>query len=211
MNKWLKKLEVVVDKFIPYLIILLLFVIIIDLFFHEIAELYKFEIGFLDGFIVLVFVIDLAFKYNKVRNIPSFIRKYWLEILAVFPFYLVFRALELTLGFLEVSGLIKQSQNILHSGVEIEKEIALVTKEAREIEEIGSRTGRIARTFRSISRTPRLVAAASFYEEPKILRKSLTKTRKEIRRASAITKTEIRHVKKEVRKELNNIFSKAKK
>ena len=169
MKKWLKDLEVIVDKLIPYLIFLLLIIIIIDLFYHEVAEKYKFEIGLVDGFIILVFLFDLIYKYNRVRNLPTFIKKYWLEILAVLPFYLIFRAVELTIGFLEISGLIKQSQNILHTGLEFEKEIALISKEAKEIEEIGARTKAFSRTFKSISRTPRFIAAASFYEKPKLL------------------------------------------
>ena len=166
MQKWLKKLEVFVDKFIPYLIILLLFVIIIDLFYHDIAEHYKFQIALLDGFIVLVFLIDLSFKFKRAASIPQFLKKYWLEILAVLPFYLLFRALEIAIGFLELSGIIKQSQNILHTGVEIEKEISLISKEAEEVEKVGARAKSFARTFKSISRAPRLLAASSFYESP---------------------------------------------
>ena len=203
MKEWLKKIEVFVDKLIPYLILLLLFVIVIDLFFHETAEQYKFQISLVDGFIVLVFVVDLAFKFNRVRNIPEFVRSYWLEIIAVFPFYLVFRVLEITFGFLEVSGIIKQSQNILHSSVEVEKEVALITKEAEEVEKIGSRARTFSRTFRSISRTPRLVAAASFYEEPKLLKKFDQKTRRELRKASYKGK-------REIRKGLNKISNKLK-
>ncbi len=182
MHKLLNKLEYLVDKILPYLIILLLFVIIIDLFFHDIAEIYRFQIGLIDSIIVAAFIIDLTFKYNRVRNIPYFIRKYWLEILAIFPFYLMFRALEVTIGFLELSGFIKQGQNILHTGIEVEKEIALIGREAEEVEKIGARTRSIYRTIRTVSRTPRLFAAASFYEEPKILQEVSTKVRKEIKK-----------------------------
>lgn len=181
MHKLLKKLEIFVDKILPYLIILLLFVIVIDLFYHDIAEIYRFYIGVIDLIIVIAFIIDLAFKYNRVRNISSFVRTYWLEILAIFPFYLMFRALEVTIGFLELSGFIKQGQNLLHTGIEVEKEIALISREAEEVERIGSRTRSIYRTVRTVSRAPRLFAAASFYEEPEILQKASTKVKKEIR------------------------------
>src|SRR3989344_2134788 len=168
MKKWLKDLEIIVDKIIPYLILVLLAVIIIDLFFNNLAEQYKIQISLIDGFIILVFVIDLIYKYNRVRNFPKFVKEYWLEILAVLPFYLIFRVIETTIGFLELSGIIKQSQNILHSGVEVEREISLITKEAEEIEKIGARTNKFARIFRTVERTPRLMTASRFYEKPLI-------------------------------------------
>ncbi len=208
MKEWLRKLEVFVDKFIPYLLVLLIFIIVMELFFHDVAEQYRYHINLLDGFIVLVFILDLYFKYQQTKNVPKFVRKYWLEILAVFPFYLVFRFVETTLGFLEVSGVIKQGQNILHSGVEIEKEVAVIGREvveAEKLEKIGVRSRAIARTFRTVSRTPRLVAAAQFYEEPKLLKKFDQKTRSKLKKASAKAKKEIKEASKETRKELNKI------
>ena len=159
MKKWLKSLEIFVDRVIPYLVLILLAIIIIDLFYHNIAKEYQFQIGLIDGFIILVFILDLIYKYNKVRNIPNFLKKYWLEILAVFPFYLVFRLLETTIGFLELSGIIKQGQNIFHSGVEVEKEVALIGKEASEFEKIGTKAEGISRFFPNIGRTFRAITS----------------------------------------------------
>jgi len=173
MKKWLKDLEIIVDKIIPYLILVLLAVIIIDLFFHNLAEQYKIQISLIDGFIILTFVIDLIYKYNRVRNFPKFVKEYWLEILAVLPFYLIFRVIETTIGFLEISGVIKQGQNLFHSGVEVEREISLITKEAEEIEKIGARTNKFARIFRTVERTPRLMTASKFYENPKVIQEEL--------------------------------------
>lgn len=175
MKEWLKKLEVIADRLIPYLLLLLVFIIIIDIFYKDVAEMYKFQIGLLDGFIVGVFLTDLIFKFIRTKNFPDFIKKYWLEILAVFPFYLLFRALELTFGFLELSGIIKQSQNIFHSGIELEKEVTLASREAREVEELGSRAGIFSRTFRSISRAPRLLEASKFFEKPNTKKKNYKK------------------------------------
>ncbi len=159
MNKWLKELEVIIDKIIPYLVLILLAIIIIDLFYTHTAEKYKFQIGLIDGFIILAFIIDLGFKYNRVRNIPNFVKKYWLEILAVFPFYLIFRLLETTVGFLELSGFIKQGQNIFHSGIEVEKEVSLIGREAGELEKIGSKAEGFSRIFRNMGRTFRAITS----------------------------------------------------
>ncbi|MBS3171497.1 hypothetical protein J4449_02700 [Candidatus Woesearchaeota archaeon] len=208
MKEWLKKIELFVDKFIPYLLVLLIFVIIIELFFHDVAEAYRYHINLLDGFIVLVFLLDLYFKYQQTKNIPTFVRKYWVEILAIFPFYLFFRFIETTLGLLEMSGLIKQGQNILHSGIEIEKEIAVIGREvveAEKLEKIGVRSRALARTFRIVSRTPRLVAAAQFYEEPKLLKKFDQKTRTKLKKASTNTRLELKEVLKDTRKKFAKI------
>ena len=205
IKELLRKTELFVDKFIPYLLVLLIFIIVIELFFHNIAEQYRYHINLLDGFIVLVFLLDLYFKYQQTKNIPTFVKKYWLEILAVFPFYLVFRFIETTLGFLEVSGLIKQGQNIVHSGLEVEKEVAVIGREvveAEKLEKIGARSRALARTFRTISRTPRLIAATQFYEEPKLLKKVSAKAKEDLRKFSSKTKIKLKKASKEARKEL---------
>ncbi len=198
MKEWLRKLEVFIDKFIPYLLVLLIFVIVIELFFHNIAEEYRYHINLLDGLIVVVFLLDLYFKYQRTRNIPQFVGKYWLEILAVFPFYLLFRFVETTLGFLEISGAVKQGQNILHSGIEAEKEVTLIGKEVGEAEKLGVRAKALTRTFRTVSRTPRLVAAAQFYEQPKFLKKASKETKKELRKFSKETKNKLKRIKKKL-------------
>ena len=208
MKDWLKKLELFVDKFIPYLLVLLIFVIVLELFFHDIAETYRYHINLLDGFIVLVFLLDLYFKYQQTKNVPKFVRKYWLEILAVFPFYLIFRFIETTLGFLEVSGILKQGQNILHSSLEVGKEVEVIGREAVEaerLEKIGIRASSISRTFKTVSRTPRLIEATRFYEKPKFLKKFNQKTRKEIKKASAKAKEDLKKVSKETRKEFRKV------
>ncbi|MBI2672162.1 hypothetical protein HYX16_04475 [Candidatus Woesearchaeota archaeon] len=197
MKKWLKDLEIFVDKTIPFLLVALIVVVIIDLFFNEIAEKFAFQIGIIDGVIVTFFVLDLGFKYHKARTIPEFLKKYWLEIIAIFPFYLILRAFELAIGFLEFSGLLKEGQSVFHAGIEIEKEIGLATKEARElssVEKIGVRTRAFNSAFRFVRRAPRFAEAAQFYEDPK--------HKKEIKK---FEKKKIRIVKEEIKKEEKNL------
>jgi len=193
-------------------LVILIGVIVIDLFFKEIAEEYKFYLGLIDSFIILVFIIDLGFKFNRTRNIPKFIGKYWLEIIAVFPFYLIFRLLEVTFGFLELSGIIRESQNIFHSSVEIEKEVSLISKEAKEIEKVGiesekiiTRSRALPNVFRSIQRTPRLLEAVEFYEEPKHKKKMIAFEKKELRKVKKYVKSEKKKLKKFEKKELKNL------
>jgi voltage-gated potassium channel len=91
MKLWLHKIERIVDSTIPFFIVILLILILIEIFFNEAAEPYSAYIDWADRIIIGVFVIDLIFKYLRVRNIPKFFRHYWLDILAVFPFVLFFR------------------------------------------------------------------------------------------------------------------------
>lgn len=178
MKKWMHKIEVLVDKIIPYMLVLLLAIIVIDLGFHEIAEHYHTYIFIADYLVIGVFVADLVFKWIRIRKIPLFLKKCWLDIIAVFPFFLVFRAVE------SIAGLFSKTfsegfsivQSILHEGVEIEKEGAKIlegvekegSKVAKEAGKFGkvSRTNKFARFLRPIFRAPRFVKALPFFESP---------------------------------------------
>ena len=146
MKAWFHKIEVIVDKLIPLLLAILLLIIVIEFGFHEFAEKYHTIIEILDWIIVSGFILDLIFKYNRIRNIPKFLRAAWIDILAVFPFFLVFRVLE---GFLvfEASETLTKGQKIVHVGVELEKEVKVV-KEVGRAEHFSKFLRPIARSFR---------------------------------------------------------------
>ncbi|MEA3429696.1 MAG: ion transporter [Nanoarchaeota archaeon] len=159
------KLEVFVDKAIPYLLILLLVLIILEIFYHHLIEHYLLWVDIADHVIIGFFVVDLVFKWKKSRNLKYFLKTSWLDILAVFPFYLIFRLFEeiLILGrFGETFG---TGQKILHEGLEVEKE---VSKVAAEVEKSGkvSRTKMFVRFVKPIQRIPRFLKAFSFFEKP---------------------------------------------
>ena len=131
---WLKLREFI-DKAIFPALILLFVIIILEFFYKTFTEEYYFYIEIIDVLIILIFIIDLIFKYLNVRNVPKFFRKYWLELIAVLPLFWVFRAFE---GFASIFGLLgettKEGQQILHIGVEIargEEGVAIVTKTSR--------------------------------------------------------------------------------
>ena len=173
MHKYLKKIEEIVDSLIPYCLILLLIIIVIELFFHETAELYHAPIEYADYFIIFIFVIDLIYKWFHVRKIPKFLKNYWLDIIAVFPFFLIFRLFE---ELSAIFALGETGQKILHEGLEIEKEVSKFEKEAARFEKEAARVTkelkatratRFARFLRPIARLPRFAKAFSFYEHPK--------------------------------------------
>jgi hypothetical protein len=177
MKRWLHKLEYIVDKIIPYLLVILIFVIVIELGFHSWAEenhlLHPIEI--IDYFIIFVFVVDLIFKYVRVHSIPLFLRKYWLEIIAVFPFFLFFRLAELAFGIREVSEGVKTAQSITHTTTELEREMAFLKegekllKEGEKIAKV-ERSARLTRFLRPLLRIPRffkkIPEMLHFYNKP---------------------------------------------
>jgi len=162
MKKYWHKLELIIDKLIPPCLVLLLGIIIIDIFYMDFAHDHYFWILITDSFIVLVFLIDLIFKYIRIKNVPLFLRRYWIDILAVFPFYLLFRGVELILAFMPVSESMKSVQMMLHEGLEIEKEGSKIVKEAGK----AGRFQRLARFIRPIVRAPRFLKIIPYFEKP---------------------------------------------
>src|SRR3989338_7990931 len=136
MRLWLHKVEKFVDRIIPPLLVVLLLIIIADIFFAEQFEPYHLYVDYFDALLIAVFVADLAFKFHRVRKVPKFIRKYWIEIIATIPFFLIFRFTE----FLGLDSLIEQGQRFAHEAGELEKlekEGGAVVKEVGKLEREG--------------------------------------------------------------------------
>ncbi len=164
MKLWLHKVEFWIDKLITPLLFILFFIIIVEIFFHEKAVPYALHIDVFDGFIIAVFAIDLSFKYVRVKNIPKFFRKYWIEIIATIPIYLVFRAFELFYVAEQARGV----QSLVHTGIGVEEEALKIAREAERAGRI-TRTERLLKFFRigrGALRLPRFLKAWPFYEKP---------------------------------------------
>jgi xanthine/uracil permease len=152
MKKWFHKIEILADKLIPYALIVLLFVIIAEVLFPHTVEPYHLYISIIDGIVIGIFAVDLGFKYVRSKNIPQFFRKYWIEIIAVLPAFLVVRIVE---EFMIVANL---------------EETFILSQEALEVEaRAGSRASRLhyfARFVKPLARLPRFLKAFKFYERP---------------------------------------------
>jgi hypothetical protein len=105
---------------------LVVLTILIILEFTKYGELYHDYIIILDYIIVTFFVVDLCFKWNHVRNIKTFVKLYWIDIIAVFPFYLIFRTFYLVR---EIVILSEEAPKYLHELVLLRE-----TKFLRELE-----------------------------------------------------------------------------
>ena len=171
MKPWLHKIEVIADRIIPYLVVILLILIVLDIFYHDLILPYEDQVLILDYFIVIVFIIDLGFKYYRVKDAKTFLKRYWLDIIAVFPFLLVFRLVEEILLLTRISETLGESQKILHTGVEVGRISREVSEEARILREIQEasrleRTTLIGRIIRPVERLPRIWRMLHFYEKP---------------------------------------------
>lgn len=161
MHILLHKVEKLVDASIGPLLAVLFIVIIGELFFSSRFEPYHKYADYFDILLISVFAVDLAFKFNRVRKIPLFLRKYWIEIIATIPFFLVFRFTE----FFGLNELVERSQTIAHEVPEVEKlerEAGSIVKDAGR----GSRAARAMRVFRALSRFPRFLRVLHFFEMP---------------------------------------------
>ena len=193
MESWGKRVEILVDRIIPYAVFLLLIVVILQFTSAEFIEKYHLYIQYFDYAVIAVFTIDLVFKYRRVRHFKPFIRKYWLDLIAVFPFYLVIRVVEEGYLLLRFGEQFSEIQPLVHSGLEIERaiskggeEAAVIAREggliAREAEVVAkegkevaylSRTRFISKFLKPFSRIPRVAKAIAYYEEAEIKEKQL--------------------------------------
>src|SRR3989344_2285716 len=78
---------------IPYLVLLLTILFILDNPFWTLLDLRRFDTALLvfDAVIIFFFTADLVFKWIRIHELKLFIKLYWIDILAVFPIYLILR------------------------------------------------------------------------------------------------------------------------
>ena len=173
MKPWLHKIEVSVDKSIPYLLFALLFLIVGEIFYQNMLEPYIFYISIFDNIIIIIFVLDLIFKYIRAITLPDFLRRHWLEIIAVLPASLFVRLIE---GIIPVSTF-EVSQSALHEAAEFKRESKLIIMEVEKAGQI-TRMDYFLRFLRPLARLPRFMKAFEFYEKPINPHKTDNKTKK---------------------------------
>lgn len=182
MKKWVQHIEIFVDRSIPFALFVLFFILIGEIFFHEFMVNYHTYVQIFDWLIIAVFVSDLVFKYIRIKDIPKFLRVSWVEILAVFPFFLIFRFFDSLAGLFGVGEVAAtQTQRVVHISAEVEREVGSVVREV-------SRTERFARFLRPMARSVRFLKL----ENPKVRRE----TKKELERVEK----EAEHVFEDVEK-----------
>jgi hypothetical protein len=141
-QKFTHEFEHLTDHIIPYLVIILAIVLILENPFWTLYPLSEHEpwMSIFDGIVVFFFVADLVFKWFQTKNIRTFFKLYWLDMIAVFPFYLAFRAYEQVAAIFAVGEEVAlSSQKVAHEAVLLRE-----TKLIQEAEQLAKET-RIAK------------------------------------------------------------------
>lgn len=162
MHQIFEKVEKINNKLIIPAVILLFFIIIFELFVHTENHAIELAVEVADYFVITVFVIDLIFLFHKAKTTKFFFKNYWLDILAVFPFNLMFKALgEVAKIFSSLDGLVI-GQAIFHETVEVSKATAKVEEVAKVGERLGKaeRVAKVAEQMGKAGRYVRLGARA---------------------------------------------------
>lgn len=171
-KKWYR-LELFVDRLIFPALVVLVILVILELFFPSFAEPYRDTIDAADGAIILLFIVDLVFKYQRSRSMKGFLRQYWLEIIAVIPFFLLFRLVDGLVGLFGAFGEVsKEGQQVVHVGTELGRQAKEELKLSRYLVRTGARLSeserllKLFRFLRPILRLPRfLILIKSDYEK----------------------------------------------
>lgn len=158
MHPYLKKVESITDVLIIPALLAVLVIVILEFFFTETAHHYDTWINFADTVIILIFIVDLSFKFNRASTWEGFLKEHWLEIIAILPLFYVFR-------FVEVLR--------LASTAELGQEGAHLAEGARSSRfseffrsSNAARSSRFGRFIRFFSRAPRFGKAAEFFKHP---------------------------------------------
>lgn len=149
-----KEFEHLTDDIIPFLVIGIAAVLIMENPFWTLVELDHYEpwVSIFDSIVVFFFVSDLIFKWFRTRQLLKFLKLYWIDIIAVFPFYLAFRAYAEVAGIFRIGEEVTEvTQKAMHEAVLL-REAKLVEKEARLARELKA-GGRIARSVGRFFRT----------------------------------------------------------
>jgi hypothetical protein len=130
------------DAIIPYLLIIIAAELLVDNPFWSFYQLSRLEpyVTIFDAFVIFFFVVDLIFKWLHIRNIVKFIKLYWLDIVAILPFYAAFRIYARFASIAAAGTEIADAQKVAHELVlareaELLKEADALVKEERLLKE----------------------------------------------------------------------------
>ena len=168
-GKYLAWLEKFVEKMIPWLVLILLFVILgeysgdlnifhwnwidqVSGFFHH----HEAQIHLLDQVIIGFFIVDLYFNFFKKATVQSFLETSILDIIAVAPMGLIF----------DFAGVgVSEAQQVLHVTTEVEKEAAVALKETKLASRLtkAEEAARLARLKKGTTLAQRMPRLARFF------------------------------------------------
>ncbi len=152
----LSAVEKFFDKMIVPALLVLVVIVVADIFFTDLKYEYETYFFYADVLVISIFVGDLSFKFRRASDWPGFLRREWLEILAVIPFFWIFRLVD----------------SVVRIGELVQEIVHLVTRGGRFVRLfaalglVGSRHERFSRFLERILKTARFRDASEFFKHP---------------------------------------------
>lgn len=87
-------IESLVDRVVPFSLVVLFASVLSQFLYPEVLSPYETYLSFIDWSIIFLLVVDLVFKFRKATSTRKFLRRYWLEIVAVLPFVVIIRTFQ---------------------------------------------------------------------------------------------------------------------
>ena len=154
MHPFLEKVEHYNAKLITPALMVLLGIIIFELFLHVENHTVELMVKIADTLVITVFIIDLIFLAHKAKSVKFFFKKYWLDILAVFPLVLFFSLANSLYRAAIATERIVLGQAILHETVEASRGAKVLAE-----------GGKFARWIRIFARIIRVVTKSHLFEK----------------------------------------------
>jgi len=140
------KLDKVIQILIPPSLVLLLAVTIYELFYG--AENFRVFIDVFDTYVIIIFAIDLYYRWKELPSFWPYVKKHYLDIIATIPFNLIFLGIQ---GLSLIRAL---------RGVRFLARVARLTRVARY--------ARLLRLIRVGARAPRFLRVRKHIKKAKI-------------------------------------------
>jgi APA family basic amino acid/polyamine antiporter len=141
------KLDRIIQLLIPPSLVLLLVVTIIELF-YQVGGAFRIFIDIFDAYVIIIFAIDLHYRWKDLPRFWPYVKKHWLDIIATIPFNFIFYGIQ---GLTLIKAL---------RGVRFLAKIARLTKLAR--------FAKILRLVRFGARAPRFIRIRKHVKKGKI-------------------------------------------
>lgn len=156
MHNFGKKAEHFFDRMITPALLLLVLIVVTDIFFTEIKYAYENYFLLMDLTVIFIFLGDLTFKFERARNWKGFLKHEWIEILAIIPFFWIFRLLE---SVVRVGELVQEIIHLITRGGRLTRLFAVFSF-------TGLRSEQFKEFLKKVTRSERFERAADFFKHP---------------------------------------------
>ena len=144
-------IERAVDRALPYVIVALVPLIVLGFVVPD-GSAFAIVLNVLDWVVISIFGLDLFFKARRAASWDGFLKRYWIDVIALLPVFAVLRIFE-------------EIALILDAGAAVQE----VGSEALSLQRESSRVSRmhLFRWARPLARSPRLLRASTFFRAPR--------------------------------------------